>query len=162
MGVEAALAAVAVSAVASAGTAIYSGQQQKAAAEAEAAQYAVEADAARVAAEQEIAAKRRDLSRTLGAIDALRLGRGLELMSPSGEAIRRENIDAAETDITTIGANLNSRSRRIRLGASTALDRGEGAVVGSYGQAVGSLANGVSGAYSVMSRAGAMSRGGLA
>ncbi len=155
MGVEAAIAAAAVSALASAGTAIYSGQQQKAAAEAEAAQYVEEQAAARTAAIQEEAARRRDMNRTLASMDALRLGRGLDLMSETGQAIRRESIDNAEADITTIRANANRRDRRLGLSVGSALDRGETAVVSSYGQAVGSLASGVTQSYGIMSRRGA-------
>ena len=154
MGELATAAAIAtvVSAAASAGTAIYSGQQAKVAAEAEAAQYAEEREAARVAAAQEEAAKLRTLRQTLAATDAIRLGRGLDLMSETGQAIRRESVDNAEADITTIRANANRRDRRLGLSVGSALDRGEAAVVSSYGQAVGSLAGGVSSAYSIMSR----------
>jgi hypothetical protein len=152
MAMEAAVAAVAVSAIAGAGTAYVSGQQAQAGARAEAAQFAEEREAARVAAVQEIAAKRRDLNRTLSAIDNLRAGRGLDLMSATGDAIRRESIEAAEADIDTIAANTNRRQRRLGMSAGAALDRGDAAVMAGYGQAVGSLAGGVSGGYSVMSR----------
>lgn len=154
MAETAALAAVAVSAVAAAGTAVYSGQQAKAAAEAEAAQYAEEQDAARTAAAQEEAAKDRQLRSVLATSEALRSARGLDLMSPTGEAIRRESVDNATADVTTIRANANRRTRRLGLGADATLDRGSAAVVGSYGQAVGSLAGGASSAYGIASRGG--------
>lgn len=141
MAETAAIAAVAVSAVAAAGTAVYSGQQAKAAAEAEAAQYAEEREAARVAAAQEEAAKLRTLRQTLAATDAIRLGRGLDLMSETGQEIRRESIDNTTADITTIRANTNRRTRRLGLGADAALDRGTTAAMTGYGQAVGSLAS---------------------
>lgn len=158
----AALAAIAVSAVAAAGTAVYSGQQQasaaKANAQAQAAQYAEEQRAARLAAEQEQAAKRRELAAALSAQDALRAARGLDLGSGTGEAIRRDSIEQAENDITTIQANANSRDRRLGLASDSALVRGRNeartAVVSSYGSAVGSLAGGVSAAYNVMKRSG--------
>lgn len=144
------IAAVAVAAAASAGTAIYSGQQQAAAAkdaaQAQAAQYAEERQAARLAAEQEEAAKRRDLNRVLSAADALRAGRGLDLGSQTGEALRRASIDAAEGDIETVRANAERGGRRLGLAADAALRRGDNtantAIVTSYGQAVGSLASG--------------------
>ncbi|MBR0682742.1 hypothetical protein GXW74_19780 [Roseomonas eburnea] len=150
MAETAVLAAVAASAVVGAGTAIYSGQQQAAAAKAQAqataAQYEEERRAARLAAEQEEAAKRRDLGRVLSAADALRAGRGLDLGSQTGEAIRRASIDAAEGDIETIRANDNRTGRRLGLAADAALRRGgetaNAAIIGSYGQAVGSLASG--------------------
>lgn len=143
-------AAIAVSAAASAGTAIYTGQQQAAAskanAQAQAAQYAEEQRTARLAAEQEEAAKRRTLDAVLSSQDALRAGRGLDLGSPTGEAIRRESIEQAEWDITTIRANANARDRRLGLASDSALIRGRNetrtAVVSSYGSAVGSLAGG--------------------
>lgn len=150
MAETAVLAAVAVSAVAGAGTAIYSGQQQAAAAkdaaQAQAAQYEEERRAARMAAEQEEAAKRRDLNRVLSAADALRAGRGLDLGSQTGEALRRASIDAAEGDIETVRANAERGGRRLGLAADAALRRGDNtanaAIVTSYGQAVGSLASG--------------------
>lgn len=158
----AALAAVAVSAIAAAGTAVYSGQQQAAAskanAQAQAAQYAEEQRAARLAAEQEQAAKRRELASALSAQDALRAARGLDLGSGTGDAIRRDSIEQAENDITTIQANANSRTRRLGLASDSALIRGRNeartAVVSSYGSAVGSLAGGVSGAYNILKRSG--------
>lgn len=156
MAETAAIAAVAVSAVAAAGTAVYSGQQAKAAAESEAAQYAEEREAARVAAAQEEAAKLRTLRQTLAATDAIRLGRGLDLMSETGQTIRRESIDNATADITTIRANANRRDRRLGLSADAALDRGETAATSSYGQAVGSLASGATQSYGIMSRRGAV------
>lgn len=117
----------AVSAIASAGTAIYAGQQAKAAAEAEAAPYAEEQIAARTAAVQGDAARQRDMNRTLASIDALRLGWGPDLMSPTGEAIQRESIDNATADVTTIRTNANRRTRRLGFGADASLDRGEAA-----------------------------------
>ena len=142
--------AIAVSAAASAGTAIYTGQQQAAAskanAQAQAAQYAEEQRAARLAAEQEEAAKRRTLDAVLSSQDAIRAGRGLDLGSPTGDAIRRDSIEQAEWDITTIRANANSRERRLGLASDSALTRGRNdartALVQGYGSAVGSLAGG--------------------
>ncbi|MBR0661334.1 hypothetical protein [Neoroseomonas oryzicola] len=148
-----AISAVAIAAAASAGTAIYSGIQQREAADAQAAQYEEERMAARTAAQQEEAAKQRQLNRVLGAADALRAGRGLELMSTTGEEIRRENIDAVNNDITTIRANANTRTRRLGLAADNARGQGDAALIGGYGRAVGSLASGVTSAYGIMNRA---------
>jgi hypothetical protein len=144
------IAAVAISAAASAGAAIYSGQQQAAAAKdqaaAQAAQYEEERRAARLAAEQEEAAKRRDLGRVLSAADALRAGRGLDLGSQTGEAIRRASVDGAMGDIETLRANENRTGRRLGLASDAAVRRGDNAastaIVSGYGQAVGSLASG--------------------
>ena len=147
--------AMAASAAASAGTAIYSGIQQREAADAQAAQYEEERMAARTAAQQEEAAKQRQLNRVLGASDALRAGRGLELMSTTGEEIRRENIDAVNNDITTIRANANVRTRRLGLAADNARNQGDAAVVAGYGRAVGSLASAASSYYSLQNRPGA-------
>jgi len=149
------LAAVAVSSLAAAGTAVYSGYQQAAAAtdaaEAQAAQYAEEREAARVAALQAEAAKRREMTASMSAADALRSGRGLDLMSGTGEALRRESIEAGEADITTIRANDNRTGRRLGLAADSGLRRAnnaaETAVVSGYGQAVGSLAGGARSIY---------------
>ena len=162
MGAETAIAAAVISAAASAGGAIYAGHQQAAAAKdaanAQAAQLAEEQRAARLAAEQEIAAKRRDLGRVLSSMDALRAGRGLDLNSGTGAAIRGSSIEQAEADIATIEANANNRTRRLGLASDSALTRGrnqaQAALVGSYGQAVGSLAGGVSQVYSITRRAG--------
>lgn len=148
MAETAVLAAVAVSAVAAAGTAVYSGHQQAAAAQqsasAQAAQLAEEQRSARLAAEQETAAKRRQLGMVLSAQDALRAGRGLDLTSTTGEAIRRDSLEQAEGDIATVAANANNRTRRLGLASDSALTRGRNqantALVQGYGQAVGSLA----------------------
>ena len=155
MAETAVLAAVAVASVAAAGTAVYSGYQQANAAvdaaEAQAAQYAEEREAARVAAMRAEAAKRRDMAAVLSTSDALRAGRGLDLGSGTGEAIRRESIEAGEADITTIRANDNRTGRRLGLAADAGIRRGnnqaEAAVVSGYGQAVGSLASGARSMY---------------
>jgi hypothetical protein len=160
MGETAALVAMAVAAAASAGTAIYSGQQQAAAArdsaQAQAAQYEEERRAARLAAEQEEAAKLRDLNRVLSAADALRTGRGLDLGSQTGEALRRASVDAAEGDIETLHANAERGGRRLGLAADAAIRRGDNAaqtaIVSSYGQAVGSLASGARQTNDILSR----------
>jgi hypothetical protein len=160
MGVEAALAAVAVSSLAAAGTAVYSGHQQASAAvdaaEAQAAQYAEEREAARVAATQAEAAKRREMTAVLSASDALRAGRGLDLMSGTGEAIRRETVEAGEADITTIRANDNRTGRRLGLAANTALTRGSNeastALMTGYGRAISSLASGAADGASILRR----------
>jgi hypothetical protein len=150
--------AIAASSAVAAGTAIYAGQQAAGAARAEAAQFAEEREAARVAAVQEEAAKRRQLTAALSATDNLRLGRGLDLMSGTGDAIRRESIEATEADIDTIGANSNRRQRRIGMSMGAALDRGDAAIMTSYGRAVGSLAGGASEIGSLMSRGAQGSR----
>lgn len=150
MAETAVIAAVAVSAAATAGAAIYSGHQQAAAAkdaaQAQAAQLAEEQRSARLAAEQEEAAKRRDLNRILSAQDALRAGRGLDLGSGTGEAIRRSSVEQAEGDIATIAANANNRERRLGLASDSALTRArnqaDAAIVSGYGSAIGSLAGG--------------------
>lgn len=156
MGELAAIAAVtAVTSLAAAGTAVYSGYQQANAAvdaaEAQAAQYAEEREAARVAAEQATAAKRREMTAVLSASDALRAGRGLDLMSGTGEAIRRETVEAGEADITTIRANDNRTGRRLGLAADSGLRRAsnsaEASVIGGYGQAIGSLGQGARSIY---------------
>lgn len=155
MAETAVIAAVAVSSLAAAGTAVYSGYQQANAAvdaaEAQAAQYAEEREAARVAAMQAEAAKRRDMAAVLSSSDALRAGRGLDLGSGTGEAIRRESIEAGEADITTIRANDTRTGRRLGLAADSGLRRAsnqaDAAVVGGYGQAAGSLASGARSIY---------------
>ena len=153
-------AAVAVSAAASAGTAIYSGQQQARAArqqaEATATQYAEEQRAARLAAEQEELARRRDLGRVLSAANALRAGRGLDMGSQTGEALYRASVEAAEADIEIIHANAERGGRRLGLAADAALRRGDNeasaAVIGSYGRAIGSLASGATQSYDITRR----------
>lgn len=162
MGMEVALAAVAISAAAGAGTAIYSGHQQAAAAkdaaQAQSAQLAEEQRSARLAAEQEAAAKRRDVGRVLSSMDALRAGRGLDLMSGTGDAIRRVSMEAGDADVATIEANANNRTRRLGLASDAGLRRAGNqastALVQGYGSAVGSLAGGVSSAYGIQRRAG--------
>lgn len=162
MAETAVIAAVAVSAVAAAGTAVYTGQQQAAAAKdnanAQAAQLAEEQRSARLAAEQEEAAKRHELNRILSATDAIRAGRGLDLMSTTGGAIRGDSMDAAERDVTTIAANTNNRTRRLGLAADSAITRGRNAadtaVVSGYGSAIGSLAGGARSIYGVSSGTG--------
>ncbi|MEO3471966.1 hypothetical protein AAFN86_08885 [Roseomonas sp. CAU 1739] len=94
----------------------------------------------------------------LSAQDALRAGRGLDLTSAAGDAIRLDSITQAEGDIATVEANTNNRTRRLGLASDSALTRGRNeastALVRGYGSAVGSLAGGAAQAYGISSRAG--------
>lgn len=135
MGEYVALALAGVSAAAS----ISGAQATKRAAAIEAQQYREEAENARVAAEQEEAQRRKELARILATQEAIRAGRGVELFSGTGLAIRESAIRDAETDINTTRLNALNRIRRFNLGAAVSEARGQSALLGGIGAAVGTL-----------------------
>ena len=119
------------------------GVQGQAGAEFEAAQFREEQENARVAAAQDEAQRRRQLSRTLSSINAIRAGRGVELFGGGSEAaIRKQVITESEEDITTSRINLLNRSRRFGLSAQQAEARGTGELLGSVGTAAQVLGRG--------------------
>ena len=138
MGESAVPIALALSGVQAAAS-ISGAQASKRAAEIEAQQYREEAENARVAAEQEEAQRRKELVRTLAAQEAIRAGRGVELFSGTGLAIRDSTIHEAETDINTARLNALNRIRRFNLGASVSEAKGQSALLGGIGAAAGTL-----------------------
>lgn len=143
------IAAVVVSAVASAGAAVYSGQQQQAAASAQRSQYEEERRAAALQAEIEQSNRMQTLRRTLSAQDALRASRGLDLGSPTGDAIRDADMELAARDLAVIGMNADRGGRRLGLAGEMATAQGQTAMVSGWAGAVSSLAGGAARAYGV-------------
>ena len=122
---------------------IAGGRQGQASAEFEAAQFREEQENARVAAAQDEVQRRRQLSRTLSSINAIRAGRGVELFGGgTGDAIREQVTTEAEEDITTSRINLLNRSRRFGLSAQQAEARGTGELLGGVGTAAQVLGRG--------------------
>ena len=116
------------------------GRQAQAGAEFEAAQFREEQANARAAAAQDEAQRRRQLSRTLSSITALRAGRGVEMFGGgTGDAIRRQVTTEAEEDISTSRLNFLNRSRRFGLSAEQAELRGTGELLGGFGTAAAIL-----------------------
>lgn len=109
-----------VSVAAAAGGAI----QGMNAASAERQQYEEQAKIAETAAIQDEAQRRQELTRVLASQDAIRAGRGLDLYSPTGNAIRAGTIEQAETDIRTSNLNYAGKSRFYGLGAEAADAKG--------------------------------------
>lgn len=139
-GVDTALiAALAVTAVAGAATAVVQGEAAADQADSERQQYEESAKQAQIQADQEEVAKRKQLTAALSSADALRAGRGLDLGSPTGDAIRNTSIENAEADITTIRANAASNARRLGLAGDAASARGDAAQIAGYGSAVNQL-----------------------
>lgn len=119
------------------------GIQGQAGAEFEAAQFREEQANARVAAAQDEAQRRRQLSRTLSSITAIRAGRGVELFGGgTGEAIRRQVTTESEEDIETSRINFLNRSRRFGLAAGQAEAKGRGELLGGFGTAAAVLGRG--------------------
>ena len=124
-------------------SALAGGRQGQVSAEFEAAQFREEQENARVAAAQDEAQRRRQLSRTLSSITAIRAGRGVELFGGgTGEAIRRQVTTEAEEDITTSRLNFLNRSRRFGLAAGQAEAKGTGELLGGFGTAAAVLGRG--------------------
>lgn len=133
------LSLAAVASIASAGANVLGGLQAQAGARLQRQQYEEEARAARLAAQQEEAAKRRELNAVLSAQDALRAGRGLDLMSDTGRAIRRETIERAEDDILTVRLNADRAARRYGFAGAQATSQGRQAMIGGLANAGGTL-----------------------
>lgn len=84
--------------------------QASAAADFEAQQYKAQADAARTASMQDEAARRRNLTSSLEAIQAIRAGRGVGTSSPTAMAIFDNSIDRSEDDIQASKANYAAKA----------------------------------------------------
>jgi hypothetical protein len=117
---ETALIVAAAAAAVSAGTTIAAGSQAQGAAKIQRQQYEEEKRASQLAAAQQEADKRRELAAVLSAQDTLRAGRDLDLMSGTGDAIRRDSIEQAEGDVLTIRLNGDRAARRYDLAGSQA------------------------------------------
>jgi hypothetical protein len=133
------LIAAAAASIGSAGLQIAAGRQAQAGAKLQRQQYEEEKRASQLTAQQEEAAKRRDLNAALGAQDAIRAARGLDLMSETGAAIRRDSIENAEDDILTIRLNADRAGRRYDLAGQQATAQGRQAMLGSLANAAGTL-----------------------
>ena len=132
----------AFAAVASAASSVVQGSQANAAAKLEAQQYQQNAADAKLAADQAEAQKRRALGRTLAAQDALRSGRGLDLYSPTGNAIRSDTTSQAEQDITTTRYSDLAAAQRYDLAAAQSSAKGSAAMIGGIGGAATSILSG--------------------
>lgn len=145
-----AIAAVAASVV-SAGAAVAGGMQQAKAAKLEEKQYQDQADIARVQGEQQEAARRQQLADTLATQSAIRAGRGVELDSGTGTALRDASTVAAARDIDTIKANSLNQQRSFGLNAAAADARATGAMIAGIGGGASGLLSGAN-AYSTLSK----------
>ena len=124
-------------------SALAGGRQGQIGADFEAMQFREEQENARVAAIQDEAQRRRQLSRTLSSINALRAGRGVEMFEGgTGEAIRKQVVLETEEDITTSKLNAMNRSRRFGLAAGQAEARGTAELLGGFGTAANILGRG--------------------
>lgn len=126
-------------ALASAATTVVGGVMESKAAKAEAAQHDEERRTAQVAAQEEEVQRRRMLEEALGNQNALRAARGQDMLSGTGAMLRSRELGDANADLRTIRINSGTQDRRLSLAASAARTRGTAAIVGSVGQAAGSL-----------------------
>ena len=133
------MAIMAVSAAVSAAASISAARQQAGAAKIARQQYEEEAANARMQADQEEVARRDELQRVLAAQDAIRAGRGVELDSPTGLAIRDTTIADVESDIGVARYNALSKARRFDLGAAIEETRGRSAMISGIGGAASSI-----------------------
>lgn len=113
--------------------------QQADAAAAERAQFEAQQKQAEIAALQDEAQRRQELTRVLASQDAIRAGRGLDLYSPTGLAIRTDTINQAETDIATSRLNYLTKARYYGLGAEAASTREDNALIGGFSSAAGGV-----------------------
>jgi hypothetical protein len=150
MGETLAIAAVAAS-VLSAGTSVAGGFAARGAGKSEARQYEAEARFAATAAAQEETERRRVLGATLATQDAIRAGRGVDLFSPTGAAIRDETVATAQRDIDNIRLNGMRTTDRYNLAARNAEARGTQAFYGGLAGGFGSLLGGARAGSSLLS-----------
>lgn len=144
------IAAIAVaSAAVSAGTAVYSGIQANNAAAAQRAQYEEERRASAIQAEVEQAKRMQSYRLARSSQDALRAARGLDLGSPTGEAMLQSDTEALERDLDLIGYGASRADRRLGLAGEMATAQGEAALVSGFGNALGSLASGAGRIYGI-------------
>lgn len=154
MGETAALIVAAVAAAGSATMTVASANQAQGAAKIQRQQYEEEKRASALAAAQEEADKRRELNAVLSAQDTLRAGRGLDLMSSTGDAIRRDSVEQAENDILTIRLNSDRQARRYDLAGSQAKAQGNQAAMSGYASAAGTVGSFATSRSGMMSRSG--------
>lgn len=132
----------AVASVASAGASLVGGIQGRAAANVERRQIEEQARLGALQANQAEEERRRDLARTLATQDAIRAGRGVDLLSATGATIRDQTMADAEADIDNIRINQGSAAARYQLAGSAASARGTAAFVAGIGGAAGGLLSG--------------------
>lgn len=145
MGFDPATMAVVGSAIISSGADILGGSAEKSAANAEALQYESNAKNAMIAADQRQGERLRDLRSTLSSIDALRAGRGLDVSSPTGAAIRDRVNDDATRAIGTDRLNALNQASANYGAATNARNQGQAAYIGGFLKA-GSKLKGAGGA----------------
>lgn len=111
---------------------VMGGYEKAAAAEFEADQYRTQAQQARTAAAQDEAAKRRDLTSNLEAVQAIRAGRGVGSASPTGMAIFDNAVNLSEDDIATSRANYLSKADLSNRASILSSRKASGSILAGY------------------------------
>lgn len=125
-------AAAAASAVIGGGADILGGAAQKSAADAEGKQYEQNARNAMTASDQMQGERLRDLRSTFSSIDAIRAGSGLDLSSPTGQAIRDRLSTDAGRSITTDRANALGQASSNYNASASIRAQGKAAYIGGF------------------------------
>jgi hypothetical protein len=115
-----------------AGSSIAGGFAENSAKQAEASQYDRNAKLAKLGADQEEVVRREDLLATISSINAIRTSRGLDVASPTGEAITQHDTMLAERGIGT--ERLNALNQAQAYGTQAAISRSQGtsAILGGF------------------------------
>jgi hypothetical protein len=132
---------MAVSAAASVAGGVAAKQQ----AGAEAKQYEQNSKYAMIAADQETVQRMEDLNSTLSAIDAIRTARGLDVGSPTGQALRDKVSYDASRAINTTRLNALNQAQGNYAQAGVARSQGQAALLGGFLKAGGTIAKGPGG-----------------
>lgn len=138
-----AIAALAGGTAAAAGGKIMASRERSAAANFENEQYRVQEQQARTASMQSEAARRKELTSNLEAIQAIRSGRGVGMASPTGSAIFSNTISEAENDIFIERANYMAKADMARRAGIMSDRKAKTSLIAGYLGAAEEVASGV-------------------